>query len=95
MRGLLDLIDTPPAPAATRDSRALVDAAQESRRLAMLEMLRRHPEVARAAEVDADVDPVRVALAVWGLGSCELLMPRDRCDPFRFLALLEQHGGMA
>jgi hypothetical protein len=77
------------------DPQALADPAQERRRLTALEMLRRHPEITRAVVVDGDADPVRVALAIRNVGTCELLIPRDRWDPFRFLELLDKHGGTA
>jgi hypothetical protein len=47
------------------------------------------PERARAIEViDADADVVRIIVAIRDIGVCELLVARDRWDPFQFLALL-------
>jgi hypothetical protein len=35
-----------------------------------------------------DADPVRIIVAIRNVGVCELLVARDRWDPFQFLALL-------
>lgn len=55
----------------------------------VLQDLRAMPERARAIEViDADADVVRIIVAIRDIGVCELLVARDRWDPFQFLALL-------
>ena len=68
-----------------------VDAAMEQRRQRVLAMLERRPEIERAYLVDGDSDPVRVALAVRAVGSCELQIARDRFDPIELLKLIQQH----
>ena len=55
----------------------------------VLRDLEAHPEHVRAIEViDPDSDPVRLIVAIRNVGVCELLVARDRWDPFQFLALL-------
>ncbi len=55
----------------------------------VLRDLEANPERARAVEVmDADTDPVRLIVAIRNVGVCELLVARDKWDPFQFLALL-------
>jgi len=47
------------------------------------------PELIRAFEVvDPDADPVRVMVAIRGVGSCELLIDAARWDPLEFLRLV-------
>lgn len=45
--------------------------------------------------LDVDCDPVRIALAVRGKGSLELLIPKDRYDPFAIISMLQQDFGGA
>ena len=55
----------------------------------VLRDLEANPERVRAVEVvDVDADPVRIIVAIRNVGVCELLVARDRWDPFQFLALL-------
>ena len=55
----------------------------------VLRDLEANPERIRAVEVmDADTDPVRLIVAIRNVGVCELLVARDKWDPFQFLALL-------
>jgi hypothetical protein len=80
----------------TLDHDALRDPAQERRRQAVLQRLREHPDVARAFETEEDSEGnMRVALAVRGKGTCELVIAADRWDPIKFLELMGQHGGVA
>jgi hypothetical protein len=39
---------------------------------------------------DAASDPVIVAVAIRGVGTCELLIPRDRYDPFKVMELIKE-----
>ena len=75
--------DTPPDPAA------------EARRQRVLEMLAERPEIRYAAVTDyqADRDAVILALAIRGLGTCELRIPREKYDGVLLLDLIERHGG--
>ena len=55
----------------------------------VLRDLEAHPEHVRAIEViDPDTDPVRIIIAIRDVGICELLVARDKWDPFQFLALI-------
>ena len=102
MNSLLVLIDEPD-PTAERSERSAPpeehgdqpDGGMDRRRDWVLRMLRDRPEITRAVVADGDLDPVVVTLAVRNVGTCELLIPADRWDPFNFLRLLERHGGRA
>ena len=60
----------------------------------VLRDLEANPERIRAIEVmDADTDPVRLIVAIRNVGVCELLVARDKWDPFQFLALLAKSTG--
>ncbi len=74
------------------DRDTLPDAGMERRRQAVLRMLSKHPEISRAEIADAEEDPVRIALGVRGVGSCELTVPASKWCPFQFLGLTEKHG---
>lgn len=64
---------------------------RELRRRQALRLLAENPEKNRAYIVDPDSDPDRilVLLALRGVGSCDLEIPRDRWDPFLFMKFLE------
>ncbi len=70
----------------------LPDIAMEERRQAVLKMLRDQPEITRAWVADGSLDPVRVHLAVRGIGSCELIIQPEKWDPFQFAQLMERHA---
>lgn len=80
---------------AANDTDALPDGAMERRRQVVLKMLRENPEITRAWTADGSADPIRVHLAIRGKGSCELSVPADRWDEFKFLELLEKQEGTA
>lgn len=42
---------------------------------------------------DAEGDPVPVAVAIRGKGTCEVHIPAARFDPFALLDLVARHGG--
>ena len=71
----------------------LLKRAQETQNddhMRVLRDLEANPERVRAIEVvDADTDPVRLIVAVRDVGVCELLVARDKWDPFKFLALID------
>lgn len=68
----------------------------ERRRKWLLRQLQERPEIQTAFLVDeANVGPVKVALGIRGIGTCELLIPRDRWDPAGFVALLDGAEGRA
>jgi hypothetical protein len=74
---------------------SLPDPGVERRRQTVLKMLRENPRVKRAWMARGDTDPVRVHLAVRGIGTCELSIAADRWDEFKFLELLEKQEGTA
>ena len=56
----------------------------------VLQDLQANPGRVRAVEViDADADIVRLIVAIRDIGVCELLVARDKWDPFKFLALID------
>ncbi len=56
----------------------------------VLRDLETNPERVRAIEViDKGSDPIRIVVAIRNVGTCELLVARDKWDPFRFLALID------
>ena len=73
----------------------LPDAAAEARRQRVLAILAEKPGDQRAylTDMEADPDAVILVLAIRGLGTCELRIPRDKWDGVLFLELLERHGG--
>ena len=68
---------------------------QKTRRQKVLAMLDENPDTQRAIYTDTDSDPSNVILtiAVRHLATYEMLIPKAKYDPFRLLALIEQHGG--
>ena len=79
-----------------RDASALPDLAMEARRQRVLAMLAARPGIRYAVVVDNDdADPVILTLAVRGLASCELRIPRAKYDPWLLLELIEKHSGTA
>ncbi len=56
----------------------------------VLRDLRAMPERIRAIEVmDVDEAVIRLIVAIRNVGVCELLVARDKWDPFKFLALID------
>lgn len=75
------------------NDRPLPDPAMEARRQAVLSQLRDHPNVIRAVQVDdPDTDPVLVAVAIRGVGSFELKIPKAKFDAERFMGLVDKHS---
>ena len=92
---LLELLSQPELPTLTPDEQgdvddALADPGMEKRHQHVLKMLREHPEIERAWTSNGNLDPVRVALAVRNIGTCELTIAVDRWDPFEFTRLMDQ-----
>ena len=53
--------------------------------------LQAQPSKVRYFEViDPDADPVRVVVAIRRVGTCDLLIDRDRWDPVRFFEMLDR-----
>lgn len=57
-------------------------------------MLAERPGIRYAVVTDADANPeaVILALAIRGVGTCELRIPRQKWDPFLFLEAVERHS---
>ncbi len=71
-----------------------VEHARIKRREKVLKMLADNPEIMRAFITDAesDQDHVIIALAIRGVGTCELLIPRHKYDPFLLLESFEKES---
>ena len=81
------------AKGQAEQDRALLDAAAEGRRQRVLTMLAANPLLRLAVVCDAEGDPVPVAVAIRDKGTCEVLIPAARFDPFGLLELVGRHGG--
>ncbi len=91
--------DLPPELVQTiRQSKAeiLTELQREDRRKKAIALLEAAPGTQRAVYVDPDSDPDNIILAVavrYPTGAtCEMLLPKDRHDPWELLELLERHG---
>jgi hypothetical protein len=73
---------------------ALADPAVEARRQRVLAMLAERPEIERAVIADdSDLSgPIIVAIAIKGIGTCELTIPRNNWKPLLFLDLISRTG---
>ena len=80
-----------PLPAPSRQISDL--EAFEARRQRVLAMLAANPLLRLAVVCDAEGDPVPVAVAIRDKGTCEVLIPAARFDPFGLLELVGRHGG--
>ena len=69
--------------------------AAKARRQRVIAMLAENPGIRYAMTTDIDADPeaVILALAIRGVASCELRIPRAKYDPFLLLSLIERRGG--
>ena len=72
----------------------LPDSAMEARRQRVLTVLAEQPGIPYAVVVDnPDTDPVIMVLGIRGQATCELLVPREKFDPFLLLDLIGRHCG--
>ena len=70
------------------------DPAAETRRQRVLTVLAEQPGIPYAVVVDnPDTDPVIMVLGIRGQATCELLVPREKFDPFLLLDLIGRHCG--
>lgn len=84
----------PPRECNTQQPDTLPDPAAEARRQRVLAVLAERPGIRYAVVVDnLDTDPVILALAVRGVATFELHVPKSRWDQFLFLDAVERHGG--
>lgn len=72
----------------------LPDGPMEERRQTVLAQLRAYPNIARAILVDDRADPedVLVAVAIRGVASFELRIPRAKFDPELIMGLVDKHS---
>lgn len=72
------------------------EAQYEARRQKVIAMLDTAPDLPRAIHVDDSSDPhniiVCVAVRHPTSATCEMLIPRDKYDPWALLELLMRHG---
>ncbi len=73
----------------------LPDPAAEARRQRVLAMLAERPGIRYAVLTDsqADQEAVLLTLAIRGVGTCELAIPRAKYDGVLLLDLIERHSG--
>lgn len=71
---------------------ALPDPKAEARWQRVLAMLDEQPGIRYALMTDTDAEAVILALAIRGVGTCEVLIPKAKFDPFLLLDLIERHG---
>lgn len=71
-----------------------VDPAAEARRHRALALLASHPEARIAVLTDVVSDPKAALLtvAIRGVATCELRIPREKYDGVLLLDLIERHG---
>jgi len=101
-----DRIAAEPKEALTEELRTLIrqhkpellaaleplDRGRELRRQRVLAKLKAEPEKQRVAIFDPDFDRdfVLCTLAIRGVGTCELRIPRDRYDPWAILDAMQR-----
>lgn len=71
---------------------ALPDPAANARRLKVVAMLAENPAIERAVFSAEDRGAFVVAVAIRGVGTCELRISKDRYDGFRLMDLLDRCG---
>ena len=71
---------------------SLPDPAAEGRRQRVLAMLADNPALRLAVVCDGQGDPVPVAVAIRDKGTCEVLIPAARFNPFALIELVERHA---
>lgn len=72
----------------------LPDPVAEARRQRVLDMLAEQPGIRYAVVTDSEteLDAVILALAIRGVGTCELRIPKAKYDGVLLLDLIERHG---
>ena len=73
----------------------LLNPASEARLKKVVERLTERPDLYRAVVADdSGLDGVIVTVAVRGVGAYELLIPREKWDPWLFLEIVERSGSI-
>lgn len=84
------------ATATESKSETLLDRQREARRQKVIAMLEAAPDLPRAIHVDDSSDPHNIIVCVAVRhptgATCEMLIDRDKYDPFALLGLLMRHG---
>jgi hypothetical protein len=72
----------------------LAELQRETRQQKAIAMLEAAHYTQRAIYTDSDSDPHNVILtvAVRNIATCEMLIPKEKYDPWRLLELIERHG---
>lgn len=78
---------------ANQQARSTLDPESNERRDRVLAILEGSAGVTYAVVCDGQGDPVPVAIAIRGVGTCEVLVPRNRYDGLMLLDILERHSG--
>lgn len=75
-------------------SEILVELQRETRQQKATAMLEENPKIQRVIHTDTDDDQFNIILtiAVRNVAICEMLMPKDKYDPWQLLTLSEQLG---
>ena len=73
---------------------SLQDRQREARRQKVIAMLEAEPDSKRAIYTDIDSDPnnVILAVAIRHVATCEMLISKDKYDPWRLLELIKRIG---
>lgn len=72
----------------------IAELKREQRREKVLKMLEDQPEIQRAfvTDIESDPDDVIIAFAIRDVGTCELLIPQGKYDPFAVLEVIQKSG---
>lgn len=72
----------------------IAELKREERRQRVLQMLEERPEIQRAfmADTESDRHTVILTLAIRNVGTCELLIRKDKYDAFQLLEIIEKSG---
>ncbi|MBX9895724.1 MAG: hypothetical protein K2Y09_11195 [Nitrosomonas sp.] len=67
---------------------------REQCREKVLRMLEENPKIQRAfvTDIESDPDNVIMVLAIRNAGTCELLIPKCKYDPFTVLEIIQESG---
>lgn len=98
-KGSVNSVPSVPSVPAKNDrfvkkSADIVETQCEQRRKKVLTMLSENPTIQRAFVTDAESDPDNVILtvAIRDVASFEMLIPREKYDPFLLLQTIERGG---
>ena len=85
----------PPNPCNTQQTESDADKATEARRQRILAVLDDKPGIVRAMVTDTEAEPdvVIITVAIRGVGTADIRVPRETYDPFLLLELLARHNG--